>query len=191
MKILVTIMLIVITLAANGQDFDDRIITNEGDTIKCKITLVNNTHIFFEFKAKKKTKNTFVAISKVFSYTMQGNTIEGKQLFEKEVPKTLKDSVKVIGSNLSLAGEELIKAKRSLSAGFTLSVGASLVAGLGIQKSNDIYLIAGTGMALVGILLYLKGIDHIGAAGVELKSIDNTTLLLKPTNNGIGLALSF
>lgn len=51
-----------------SQSFDDLIITKSKDSIHCKITLVNDYNIFYDYKKKKNTKSTFISKTEVIEY---------------------------------------------------------------------------------------------------------------------------
>ncbi len=58
-KIAITILLALITNFAHSQDL---IVTNNGDSINCKITRVKNENIYFTFKHKNEVRETLLPI---------------------------------------------------------------------------------------------------------------------------------
>ena len=63
------IFLLKCTLAFS-QDFNDKIITLAGDTIRCQITLVNNNNIFYNIQVKRNIKNEYISLQKVKNYIL-------------------------------------------------------------------------------------------------------------------------
>ncbi len=61
-NLLILVLLITVTNLANAQDL---IVTNEGDSINCKITKVKTDNIYFTFKHKDEIRSTLLPISKV------------------------------------------------------------------------------------------------------------------------------
>lgn len=59
-----------------GQELPDQIITKSGDTLNCKITLVNDQNIFYDFKKKKTKKHSYISLKEVVSYSWISNSPE-------------------------------------------------------------------------------------------------------------------
>ncbi len=71
MKFIYSLFIICALLFVNSsysQSFNDTIITNEQDTIFCKITLVNDHNIFYQYKNKRRTKAGDISRDQVLSY---------------------------------------------------------------------------------------------------------------------------
>lgn len=71
-------------ISLKAQEFSDIIVTTSSDTIHCKIGLVNNYNIFYTWNPKKKKiEDTFIARSKVATFSSQNEAIE---IMEEEMP---------------------------------------------------------------------------------------------------------
>lgn len=51
-----------------SQSFDDLIITKSKDSIQCKITLINDCSIFYDYKNRRSTKSTYISMEDVTAY---------------------------------------------------------------------------------------------------------------------------
>lgn len=92
MKNIVTILILSLSqqVMAQSQFFNDTIISNDADTIICKISLVNNFNIFYQFNPKKKKiVSTHIERSKVHYFSMPGKnvTIQRQETNIEEVTK--------------------------------------------------------------------------------------------------------
>jgi hypothetical protein len=68
---------IVFSISLSAQDFKDLIITNDSDTIRCKITLVNNYNIFYTWNPKKKKiESTFISRKDVAEFVSKDSSID-------------------------------------------------------------------------------------------------------------------
>lgn len=80
------------TLNLYSQDFKDKIFLNSGDTINCRITMINNTNIFYDYPKKRKFESTYVSLKEVDTWELNN-----------ENATILNDSLKAIqgkGKNL-------------------------------------------------------------------------------------------
>jgi hypothetical protein len=64
-KITATIVLTIISMSLFSQDL---IITDEGDSLNCRITKIKTAHIYFTFVHKGEVRNTLLPLSKVKAY---------------------------------------------------------------------------------------------------------------------------
>ena len=64
----ILIVLIFVSGGLKGQAFIDQIIMKSGDTILCRITLVNDQNIFYTFKSKRSEKYNHVLLESVNNY---------------------------------------------------------------------------------------------------------------------------
>jgi hypothetical protein len=55
-SIFVLLLSLLISLNLKGQEFTDKIFKLDGDTIHCKITLVNDQNIFYQYKKEDQLK---------------------------------------------------------------------------------------------------------------------------------------
>lgn len=64
------ILLIILAFVShvNAQSFEDWIITKQNDTIECKITLINDYSIFYDYKKRRSTKSTYISKCEVLEY---------------------------------------------------------------------------------------------------------------------------
>ena len=69
-----------------GQDVQDRIILNSGDTITCEITLVNDQNIFYNYYKRKTQKSNFVSLNDVESYNWVSLNRVNKAEEQKSLP---------------------------------------------------------------------------------------------------------
>jgi len=71
------------TSIANAQEFNDIIVTTQFDTIHCKIGLINNYNVFYEFNPKKKKiVSTFISREKVHTFSINSPNID---VFTQEI----------------------------------------------------------------------------------------------------------
>jgi hypothetical protein len=86
-----------------SQNINDRIVTWNGDTIKCQITLINDFDIFYDLKVKNKIKNESISVLKVRTYILDKNS-------KPEIY-----SVKKFDTTMTFAErEEIIRAEKNL-----------------------------------------------------------------------------
>ncbi len=64
-KLIIIILLIIVMLPGIAQDL---IVTNEADSINCKITKIEDENIYFTFKYENEFRNTLIPKSKVKTY---------------------------------------------------------------------------------------------------------------------------
>jgi len=64
-RLITAISVAVFTISLQAQDL---IVTNEGDSINCKITKVKSDHIYFTFKHKEEIRNTLLPAGQVAFY---------------------------------------------------------------------------------------------------------------------------
>jgi hypothetical protein len=76
---------IILLINANlfGQNLNDLIITKNQDSIRCKITLVNDINIFYQYKKKKNIKTDYISRELVLDF--QGENIENITISKKDV----------------------------------------------------------------------------------------------------------
>lgn len=67
-----------------SQNFNDKIITWTGDTIKCQITLINDYDIFYDVIVKNKNKNESIPTSKVRNYFLDKESSPDISLTKKK-----------------------------------------------------------------------------------------------------------
>jgi len=185
-----------LNFSAKGQEYNDLIVKESDDTIKCKITLVNNMNIFYLYKPKRIELSKFIPLTQVKLYTRNGITI--KQPFNiqsimpvSEVEKILAEKRQISKKYTISAGNHLIRARDNMIGGIVTSfVGGTLGIVLISQDPTIGSIIAG-GSVLVGFIMQIIGIIHIGDAGIKLNEQNTTALYLQPVNNGFGLTYHF
>lgn len=78
-NVLITICLVILAASAIAQDL---IVTNEGDSINCKITKVKTDHIYFTFKYQDEIRSTLLQMTDVkihqFDFYQTSEVPEGK-----------------------------------------------------------------------------------------------------------------
>ncbi|MGZ3861947.1 MAG: hypothetical protein ACXVPN_07145 [Bacteroidia bacterium] len=72
-----------------GQNYPDKIFTKAGDSINCKITLVNDKNIFYEYKKRKSIRNDYISVDSVSSYNWISKNITENKKTEKTIPSYL------------------------------------------------------------------------------------------------------
>lgn len=70
-KLLFFIIISLIVWPFNNLFAQDLIVTNEGDSINCKITKVKKDYIYFTFKHKKEIRNTLLSMSDVKTHQFE------------------------------------------------------------------------------------------------------------------------
>ncbi|MCF8371881.1 MAG: hypothetical protein K9H64_09675 [Bacteroidales bacterium] len=74
----IALLLIVVSTLVNGQGFIDQILLKSGDTITCKISLINDQNIFYTYKKKRTEKHDFVPLMEVVDYTWVSKDIKNQ-----------------------------------------------------------------------------------------------------------------
>lgn len=69
--VIISLLLLAISMAVSGQDFPDRIITENGDTIQCRITHVNAKHIYFYYAQRGITRPDDMPLYQVKDYSVR------------------------------------------------------------------------------------------------------------------------
>ncbi|NPD84465.1 hypothetical protein HNS38_06835 [Lentimicrobium sp. L6] len=85
-KYLLILFTLVLTINMRAQTFDDLIITKEQDTIQCKITLINDYSIFYDYKKKKNTKSTYISKAEVEEYLSETYKVDENLKFSRNYP---------------------------------------------------------------------------------------------------------
>ena len=92
MKNIILILILCLSqLNSQSQVFNDTIISNDADTIICKIGLVNNYNIFYQFNPKKKKiVSTHIERSKVHYFSMpeKNITVQKQETKIEEITKS-------------------------------------------------------------------------------------------------------
>jgi len=79
------IILLFISTNLFGQNFNDLIITKNQDSIKCKITLINELNIFYQYKKKKNIKTDYISRELVLDF--RGDNLENITVSKKDVKR--------------------------------------------------------------------------------------------------------
>ena len=83
--IVLTVLFCLATLHSKSQDFNDTIISIKNDSIFCKIGLVNNFNIFYQYNPKKKkVASTYIKRSEVQYFSLPASNVT---VMEQETPK--------------------------------------------------------------------------------------------------------
>jgi hypothetical protein len=69
--IIISLLFLLTAFYGVGQDFPDRIITEEGDTIQCRITHVNAKHIYYYYSQRGITRPDDMPLLEVSDYTIR------------------------------------------------------------------------------------------------------------------------
>lgn len=85
-KHLLILFTLVLVINMRAQTFDDLIITKEQDTIQCKITLINDYSIFYDYKKKKNTKSTYISKAEVLEYLSETYKVDENLKFSNIHP---------------------------------------------------------------------------------------------------------
>lgn len=187
--------------SVKGQEYKDLIVKENDDTIKCRITLVNDVNIFYLHKPKRIELNKYFPLRQAKLYIRDGKII--KQPFDiqsitpvSQVEKILAEKRQIVKEHIITAGNHLIKARDNMIGGIVISIVGSGV-GMAFMKINPNLeavkigsIIVGSSI-FIGFIFQIVGIFHIGDAGIKLNEQNTTSLYLQPVNNGIGLAYRF
>ena len=88
---LLLFFIILVTASLNNLAAQDLIVTNEGDSINCKITKIKTDHIYFTFKHKGEIRNTLIPVAIVkehlFDYYQIGEVPAEKVTVLKNYPR--------------------------------------------------------------------------------------------------------
>lgn len=156
-----------------GQDFNDLIITKQHDTIKCKITLVNDQNIFYDYKAKKnKIKSEFISLEHVSSFKYSNsNQLSVQEYKEKELNQPKNDNIKaeVQVNEIQQAGELLQKFHKEYKYGWALMlVGTTVIALNPITGLATLGVLAGGALSISGFVTQFISFSRVGEAGERL-----------------------
>lgn len=178
------------SIISKGQDYPDKIITNEKDTIICRITSIGKQLIKYNFLdifqgGKIKRYNYYVNLSNVLSYEWNSKYTLNSTLKDRTLSQTL------------TSGDHLIKGGTYMLVGISISTLGSLTS---MYLSSPSYIknyypmensyLIGVVSGIIGTTLNIVGIVHIIKSGKKHNEYEkNMSLHLKPTQNGIGICL--
>jgi hypothetical protein len=81
--LILTIFLFIVTLSfSQTNEYKDYIVKVTGDTIFCKIGLVNNYNIFYEYKKKRTIESSYISLDEVVLFS-KDNQINNKEDIDK------------------------------------------------------------------------------------------------------------
>lgn len=69
-------LFILLTAFVNGQNHIDQIVTKSGDTIYCRITLINDQNIFYTQQKRKTDQQAYISLNEIISYDWKTENIE-------------------------------------------------------------------------------------------------------------------
>lgn len=190
-----------------AQDYNDLIITIAGDSIKCKIGLINDVNIFYTYKPKKSEKSGYIALKNVKEYykgdksflPVTNSSISTNQAMEKQITiagniiteNVLNNSTNYmkIGAGLSIVGV----------AGTLLLVNYTTLAYMNgssasLEKQNNTItteILIGSTISIAGIALFIIGINDFKKEILKLHNKNSISLYIQPTCNGVGLICKF
>lgn len=84
--ILLLSICVLLNVYAKAQEYNDLIVKKNNDTIKCKITLVNNINIFYLHKPKKIELNKYFPLRQAKLYIRDGKIIKQPFDIQSRVP---------------------------------------------------------------------------------------------------------
>jgi len=169
MKYSIAIALVLLSNLLLAQDYPDLIIKENGDTLKCKITFVNDQNIFYNYKHKKSEKSAYISLGEVSNYSNEG-------IVSKPDLKILPKSENPVSSMpSSSAGDELMKTTDIMNIGFVFQGIGLAAAGMSLTVGTDGNAMktlgyTSIGASLVGTVLIIVGVQHIGKAGRLMSS---------------------
>lgn len=82
------LLLIVLIVMGNSLRAQDLLVTNEGDSLNCKITKIRNDNIYFTFKYKGEIRNTLLPVHRVILY--QYNYYQTPEVMPEQIKRTAK-----------------------------------------------------------------------------------------------------
>ena len=68
------IIILIVSSNLFGQSLNDLIVTKNQDSIRCKITLVNDDNIFYQYKKKRNIKTDYISRELVLDF--QGSNLD-------------------------------------------------------------------------------------------------------------------
>lgn len=167
----------VIIISAQAQD---HFVKLNGDTVKCHITFVNESTIFYNTTGKE-IGDKSIPLTMVRSYLVAGQ--------QKAITKTDSSSVAIAKANTTFsisqdAGYELSKARNHFytGAGILLSgIAIATFAPTALKKNSDFknyqnIAILGGIVSMGGVALMMESFSHIGMAGDILRKTANINL---------------
>lgn len=150
-RYLLAILFITFYIGVFGQNFNDIIYATNGDIINCKITLVNDTSIFFDISVKKnKTKQGYIPISEVKEF---------------KINTAVNDSTITATNTLYMAGQELKKFTRNYYNGLLIVVSGGFASFIGALAPSAVIGVGGVLISFVGTIIIYESHTKIGKAG--------------------------
>jgi len=184
MKTIILLSLLLVTTIVKGQDYPDQIITNEKDTIQCKIRSIDKNYISYVYSDDGSRKPGRISKSDVLSHTWTDKP-ESVVLNEQKQQQSLVPLT---------SGDYLIKGSKNMLIGMGISTIGSVLSGIIISSASKpehfksaslIGLIGG----LAGLGFNIFGIIQIGKSGRKHNENDNLSFNLK--SNGLSLCYKF
>ncbi|MGB3946673.1 MAG: hypothetical protein WBM13_01705 [Bacteroidia bacterium] len=167
MKKLLFIVFSLISTLVNSQDFNDVLFTRKGDSIQCKITLINNNWVYFDHKVKKSIVNEYIAIEELNCYVQNGaktNITDSNAEGVINRPFPITDNY-----NEKTAGENLVEASKITYRSIILIVVGGAVVVAGTLITSPVLAIVG-GVAVIGGGIHsIRAWAKISEAGKILK----------------------
>lgn len=194
------IFILFFLLSLCGKCFSqDYVVKMNNDTIKCSIIKIDNEKIYYKSTDGEKYYSYLLDVK--FYYRDGVKNEISKEVSKKDDTITCKD----IQYNLFKAGYELKSASNNYYWGLGLTLAGSFISIAGMlswddtygysnpsQKSN-IVVLAGGAISLVGLIMTIESMSHIGHAGdLLMKATDRgKKFSLNGGSNGIELVYRF
>ncbi|PCI28115.1 hypothetical protein COB55_04365 [Candidatus Wolfebacteria bacterium] len=184
MKTIISLTLIFISLTVFSQDYNDLIITQDEDTIQCKIRSVDKNYISYVYSDDGSKKPGRINKSDVLSHKWMDKP-ESVILKEQQAQNSLIPLT---------SGDYLIKGSKNMLLGISITAGGSIVSGIILssaskpehfQSASIIGLVGG----LIGLGFNIYGIIQIGKSGKIHNK--NSDLSLGINNKGLSLCYKF
>lgn len=129
----------------------DILITSTGDSIKCKITLVNDNSVFYDHKVGKSVSNEYIPLQKLSSYVQNG------------IRTDLKDVV-INKFDDQRAGDALVQAARITHTSVIITLAGIAIIAVSVVTAPPIAIVGGV-IALAGEVYSIKAWGKIKQAG--------------------------
>lgn len=83
--LIVLLISFILSLNLKGQELTDRIFTKDGDTINCKITLVNDQNIFYQYKKRRSIKADVISLNDVDDFYPKSKVLSNEKTISEPI----------------------------------------------------------------------------------------------------------
>lgn len=101
MNRILLLLFVLLSFKANAQELNDRIFTKEGDSIICKITLIEKNWLYYDHRGKKSIRNDYIHKDDISYYIYNGKP------YEKEPKEKSKEYTEIVIVDSTITKNEL------------------------------------------------------------------------------------